>query len=213
MIASVALFTSLGGVGYAAATIGSAQIKDNSIQGKDIRNGQVKSADMARNAVTSGTVRNGSLLAADFKAGQLRVGPQGPARGVGPTGDRGTNGTNGTNGAPGTAGTARAYGYIRANGTFDPARSKNVTATAPAGPGGVCVTVTGASALTTGAVATSDWDFSNSSPTKIAHVEWRSVSPNCASTSDFEFRTTVVTANGANLVNAASSEPFFFIVP
>ena len=37
IVAYLALFVALGGTAYAAATIGSAEIKDNSIRGKDIR--------------------------------------------------------------------------------------------------------------------------------------------------------------------------------
>ena len=37
-ISLLALFVALGGTGYAAATIGSSQIKNNSIRGKDVRN-------------------------------------------------------------------------------------------------------------------------------------------------------------------------------
>jgi hypothetical protein len=49
----VALFVSLGGVGYAATKIGSAQIKDNSIKSKDIRNRTIASKDLSRKAFTS----------------------------------------------------------------------------------------------------------------------------------------------------------------
>ena len=37
-ISAVAIFVALGGTGYAAATVGSAQIKNNSVRGKDVRN-------------------------------------------------------------------------------------------------------------------------------------------------------------------------------
>lgn len=83
VIASVALFVSLGGVGYAAATIGSAQIKNNSVQGKDIRNGTIKSPDIAK------ATRN---------ALKGKTGPVGP---VGATGPRGADGAKGDTGAAG----------------------------------------------------------------------------------------------------------------
>jgi hypothetical protein len=47
-IAPVALFVSLGGVGYAAAMIGSAQIKNNCVASKDIRNRTSVTKDSAR---------------------------------------------------------------------------------------------------------------------------------------------------------------------
>jgi hypothetical protein len=46
VVSMVALFVALGGVGYAATTIGSAQIKNNSVRGKDIRNGTIVSKDI-----------------------------------------------------------------------------------------------------------------------------------------------------------------------
>jgi len=76
-VACTALFMALGGVGYAAATIGSAQIKNNSVQGKDIKNSTIKSKDISK-----GT-RN------------ALKGQSGPA---------GANGANGANGAPGAPG-------------------------------------------------------------------------------------------------------------
>ena len=73
VVSSLCLFILLGGSAYAAATIGSAQIKNNSIQGKD--------------------VKNGSLTKADLKRGSLPAGPQGA---------RGPQGPAGTSGAPAT---------------------------------------------------------------------------------------------------------------
>src|SRR5215210_9231067 len=50
---AIALFVSLGGVGYAAATIGSAQIKDNSVASKDIKNRTIKKKDINRKTIRS----------------------------------------------------------------------------------------------------------------------------------------------------------------
>lgn len=49
VVALLALFVALGGVGYAAATIGSAEVKNNSIRGKDIRNRTITSRDVKKN--------------------------------------------------------------------------------------------------------------------------------------------------------------------
>ena len=103
-VAYLALFVALGGTSYAATRITSAQIKNNTIQGKDIKNGSIKSAD----------VGNGSLLKKDFKKGQLPSGKTGP---------RGQDGTNGKDGAPGGA---LAYAHVLADGSLDDANSKNV---------------------------------------------------------------------------------------
>jgi hypothetical protein len=91
VVAYLALFVALGGTGYAAAKIGSAQIANNSIKSVD--------------------VKNRSLLAKDFKPGQLPAGAPGSQGLPGPKGDKGDKGdpgANGTNGAPGTA-----AGYAR----------------------------------------------------------------------------------------------------
>ena len=66
VIALIALFVSLGGVGYAAATIGSGQIENNSIRGKDIRNHTIGSKDVKRNlfegrAKWANVAANGSI--------------------------------------------------------------------------------------------------------------------------------------------------------
>jgi hypothetical protein len=52
VIACLALFLGLGGVGYAAATIGSSEIKDNSVRSRDIRNGTIRGRDVHRNTLT-----------------------------------------------------------------------------------------------------------------------------------------------------------------
>lgn len=71
VVALISLFVALGGVGYAAATIGSAQIKNNSVKstdiknnsllGKDIRNSTIKSRDVGRNALTGSDINESKL--------------------------------------------------------------------------------------------------------------------------------------------------------
>jgi hypothetical protein len=61
IVACISLFVALGGVGYAAATIGSAQIKNNSIRSKDIRNNQVATRDVRNNTLTGADIRELSL--------------------------------------------------------------------------------------------------------------------------------------------------------
>jgi hypothetical protein len=48
VVATVALFVALGGTSYAAATIGSGDIKNNSIRSKDIRNGTILRKDITQ---------------------------------------------------------------------------------------------------------------------------------------------------------------------
>jgi hypothetical protein len=61
LLASIALFVALGGVSYAAATIGSAQIKDNSIRSKDVRNGNLRGKDLRADTVTGTKVKESTL--------------------------------------------------------------------------------------------------------------------------------------------------------
>ena len=71
IVASLALFLALGGVGYAAATIGSGQIKNNTVRSKDIRNKTVVGKD----------VKNNALGSAQVKESRTRQGPGGAGRG------------------------------------------------------------------------------------------------------------------------------------
>ena len=77
--ATLALFLAAGGTTYAAATIGSSDIKNNAILSRHIKNGQVKNKDLGANAVTSAKVADGSLRRQDFKPGELNA--SGPAGG------------------------------------------------------------------------------------------------------------------------------------
>ena len=60
-IALAALFIALGGTGYAAATIGSSQIKNNSVRGKDVRNSNLTGKDVKRNSLTGSDIAESRL--------------------------------------------------------------------------------------------------------------------------------------------------------
>lgn len=96
VLASVALFLSLGGGAYAAATITSKDIKKGAVRSKQIKNQSIRLSDISRSARTQLRGSGGS------------VGPQGP-RGVpglkGATGKRGKRGPTGKQGPQGPAGT------------------------------------------------------------------------------------------------------------
>src|SRR3954462_5091013 len=77
VVALVALFVAMGGVGYAAF-----KLPKNSVGSKQIK----------KNAVNSSKVANGSLLAGDFKAGQVPAGKPGPPGQPGTPGDPGSPG-------------------------------------------------------------------------------------------------------------------------
>jgi hypothetical protein len=80
VMATVAVFLALGGVGYAAT-----QLPKDSVGSKQLQ----------KNAVTSKKVKDGSLQASDFKAGQLPRGATGPQGPVGPQGPAGAQGPAG----------------------------------------------------------------------------------------------------------------------
>ncbi len=84
-VSIMALLVASTGTSYAAGLIGSDDIKNNSIQSKDVKDGSLKGRDIKGDSIGSNKIRNGSLKSKDFKAGQLpagAVGPAGPA-GVG----------------------------------------------------------------------------------------------------------------------------------
>jgi len=85
VLGAIAVFFAIGGIGYAAATIGTV----------DIENGAVTKKKLHKNAVVSKKVKNHSLKCKDLKKGCLR-GARGP---IGPTGPKGATGPAGLGGA------------------------------------------------------------------------------------------------------------------
>jgi hypothetical protein len=61
LLAMVALFVSLGGVSYAAATIGSGQIKDNSVRSKDVRNKTIAGKDVRTDTLGGAQIDEAAL--------------------------------------------------------------------------------------------------------------------------------------------------------
>lgn len=128
LVGYLALVVALGGTGYAAATINSADVQDNSLRSADIRNdasagGGLTAQDLRASSVRSSEVRDRSVRAADLSFA---------ARG------------------------ARAYAYVKVQNCSGagspvpcpPARSKSVTAVERVFPGTYCVTVAGISSTT-----------------------------------------------------------------
>lgn len=56
---------------YAANTVGSADIIDNSILSADIKNGEVKNIDLGTDAVTTTKIKNGNITGADIQLESL----------------------------------------------------------------------------------------------------------------------------------------------
>lgn len=125
IIALLALFVSLSGTGYAAITI----------TGSNVKNGSLSSVDIKNNSITSADIKNGSLQFRDFRSGEL------PTAGGG-RGGNGSQGTQGAQGAPGAAGSALGFARVAANGTLDPAASKNVQLVSKPSPGVFCLNLT-----------------------------------------------------------------------
>jgi hypothetical protein len=74
VVGYIALFVALGGTGaYAANTIGSADVIDESLLSQDIRNGEVKVADVGQGAVATDEIANGQVKTADIGDGDVRT--------------------------------------------------------------------------------------------------------------------------------------------
>src|SRR5438067_4022237 len=83
VVSILALFVALGGTTYAAATIGSNEIKTNAVLSRHIKNGQVKTNDLgdnsvngpklAHNAVSGAKVSDHSLTGSDIDQSSLRL--------------------------------------------------------------------------------------------------------------------------------------------
>jgi hypothetical protein len=74
-ISLLALVAAAAGAGYAAATIGTAQLKDNAVTAPKISKNAVTTKKIKKNAVTTKKVKNGSLSAADMVAEEKQVAP------------------------------------------------------------------------------------------------------------------------------------------
>jgi hypothetical protein len=110
VMATIAVFLALGGGAYAAAKIGSNDIKNGAVESVHLKDGDVGNDDLAKNAVGSGKVRNGSLLNEDFKAGELPSGPRGSAGAQGAQGSQGLTGPQGPTGPKGDTGSQGPIG-------------------------------------------------------------------------------------------------------
>jgi hypothetical protein len=78
IVALIALFVSLGGVGYAAATIGSNDIKDNAILTRHIMNGAVTTSKLANQGVTTAKLARGAVKTARLADGSVNGNKVGP---------------------------------------------------------------------------------------------------------------------------------------
>ena len=104
--AASALVIATAGTAGVQALITGAQIKDGTIESRDIENGTIRRADIGRATLSS------------LRGPRGRVGAQGPRGAIGPqgaagaTGPAGPQGLQGATGAPGAAGAAGADGAL-----------------------------------------------------------------------------------------------------
>jgi hypothetical protein len=56
---------------YAANTVDSSDIINNTIQSEDVKDGQIKAIDMAANSVTAGKIKDGEVKAAEIAADSI----------------------------------------------------------------------------------------------------------------------------------------------
>jgi hypothetical protein len=110
VVATLALFSALGGSAYASLRVTGRNVVDGSLTGADVRDGSLGGTD----------VRDGSLRANDFRAGDLPAGPRGPAGPSGASGPAGPGGPAGPQGAAGPPGLVRAFAVVNADGTLAP---------------------------------------------------------------------------------------------
>jgi hypothetical protein len=83
VIACVALFVALGGVAYAASTIGSDDIIDGSIRNRDFKDGTLRGQEAKRNGFGGGAIKEKSLDAAQLRADKIgKVNNAGSADGL-----------------------------------------------------------------------------------------------------------------------------------
>jgi hypothetical protein len=72
VVSYLALFVALGGTtAYAANTVGSKDVINESLVSRDIKNGQVKAADMGRNQVTTSRIKAGNVGTTDLANGAI----------------------------------------------------------------------------------------------------------------------------------------------
>jgi hypothetical protein len=72
-VAYLALFVALGGTAYAAATIGTDDVINDSLLSEDIKNASLTGGDLREGTIGSGRVANDSLTSADVKDDTLRA--------------------------------------------------------------------------------------------------------------------------------------------
>jgi hypothetical protein len=71
VISLVALFVSVGGVGYAAVTVTGKNVKNSSLTGKDVKNSSLSGTDIKNSSLTGTDIKNNSLTGSDVLESKL----------------------------------------------------------------------------------------------------------------------------------------------
>jgi hypothetical protein len=77
VMATVAAFLALGGVSYAAATVGSSQIVNNSVKSKDLRQRTIRGVDVRKNTLGGKHIKESKLGRVPDAQTLQGIGPQG----------------------------------------------------------------------------------------------------------------------------------------
>ncbi len=123
VISAIAVFFALGGIGYAAATIGTSDIKNGAVTAKKLHKKAVTTKKIKNGAVNSKKVKDNSLKCLDVRFTCPPTGAPGPRGATGATGPRGPAGATGAagprgaTGAQGPAGPGQAFGLALDNET------------------------------------------------------------------------------------------------
>lgn len=170
-----------GGTAYAANTIGSPDVIDESLLSRDIKNGEVKIADVGQGAVATDELANDGIKAPDIGNDQVRS----------PDIDTGAVRTEelanaqvraedlAPGVAPGASG-ARAWGLVGSDGTL--LRAEQVTGVTNPAQGVYCIDpASGIDPTTAVMVIEEDFagDFTTDALDRESHAEWHSGAPDC----------------------------------
>jgi hypothetical protein len=73
IVALIALFVAMGGIGYAAAKVGSRDIKVNAVKSRHLGNGAVTKQAIHKGAVVGVKIRNGTVTGGKLANGSVRA--------------------------------------------------------------------------------------------------------------------------------------------
>jgi hypothetical protein len=74
VIALIALFVSLGGVGYAAISVGTREIRNNAIRTQDVRNNELRGTDVRNSSLSGRDIAFNSITGDDVRESTLNFG-------------------------------------------------------------------------------------------------------------------------------------------